>query len=263
MSETARPFIIAHRGASDFAPENTLAAFRHALAVNADGIEMDVRLARNGVPVVIHDADLERTASVAARVADLTADELGRIDVGSWFNLARSDRSVAAFQTETIPTLASVLELLKDFHGMVYIELKCDELSAAALAKAVSDVIAECSFLGKIIVKSFSLSAIPVIRQHSPRSVAAALFAPKLMTILRKEKNLVRIAESVGAQELSLHYALATRRLMAMANAKGLPVTIWTTDRPRYVRRAIKYGISAIITNDPAKLLAIRNRLSS
>jgi glycerophosphoryl diester phosphodiesterase len=79
------PLIIAHRGASAVAPENTIAAFRRAIEVGADGVEFDVRLARDGVPVVIHDSTLERTAGLKRGVSDLTSEELSQIDVGSWF----------------------------------------------------------------------------------------------------------------------------------------------------------------------------------
>src|SRR5262245_8945252 len=80
------PLIIGHRGASAAAPENTLTAFAQAVALGADGIELDVRLARDGVPVVIHDASLHHTAGRKTRVAHLTSPELTEIDVGSWFN---------------------------------------------------------------------------------------------------------------------------------------------------------------------------------
>jgi glycerophosphoryl diester phosphodiesterase len=81
------------------------------------------------------------------------------------------------------------------------------------------------------------------------------------MNILRKEKHLVSIAEEFGADELSLHFALATRKLMEKADKRGLPVNIWTADSPRWVKRGIRIGLSSIITNDPAKLLARRNEL--
>jgi len=81
-----RPLIIAHRGASARAPENTLAAFQMAIDAGAEGVEFDVRLAKDDVPVVIHDHDLKRVGSLNERVASLTSNELGRIDVGSWFN---------------------------------------------------------------------------------------------------------------------------------------------------------------------------------
>ena len=79
------PLVIAHRGASLRAPENTLAAFHQAIHDGADAVELDVRLSRDGVPVVLHDASLERTTGVAAQVADVTLDQLRRLDAGAWF----------------------------------------------------------------------------------------------------------------------------------------------------------------------------------
>ena len=99
------PLIIGHRGASALAPENTLAAFRRAINDGADGIEFDVRLAKDGVAVVIHDATLERTTgSIRSRVSQLTAAELNAIDVGSWFRPSESSRSFAG---EKVPSCSS------------------------------------------------------------------------------------------------------------------------------------------------------------
>ena len=88
---TDAPLIIGHRGASAHAPENTLAAFRMAIDAGADGIEFDVQLAKDGVPVVIHDFDLKRTGAYDVRVADLTSAELSGVDAGSWFNAVHPD----------------------------------------------------------------------------------------------------------------------------------------------------------------------------
>ena len=117
-----QPLIIAHRGASAEAPENTLAAFRRAIELGADGVEFDVRLAADGVPVVIHDATLERTAGLKRRIADLTSDELAKIDVGSWFGLKRrrSGRNATVRERaetrseQTIPTLERTLRFLEN-----------------------------------------------------------------------------------------------------------------------------------------------------
>ena len=98
------PLIIGHRGASAVAPENTMAAFREAIAVGADGIEFDVRLARDGVPVVIHDSTLRRTGGLNKRVADLSAEEISKIDVGSWF--------APRFANETVPSLRDLFTLV-------------------------------------------------------------------------------------------------------------------------------------------------------
>src|SRR6266550_1324398 len=109
------PLIVGHRGASAVAPENTLAAFSRAIADGAEGIEFDVRLSRDGVPMVIHDASLRRTASIDSLVSDLSSEELLEIDVGSWFAQAtidtRTPLAASTYSGVKLPTLAQVLQL--------------------------------------------------------------------------------------------------------------------------------------------------------
>src|SRR5215467_1491294 len=112
------PLIIGHRGASAVAPENTMAAFREATAVGADGIEFDVRLTGDGVPVVIHDSTLRRTGGLQHRVADLTSAEIAKVDVGSWF--------AESFTDETVPSLAELFTLFDTNDSTLYLEMKCD-----------------------------------------------------------------------------------------------------------------------------------------
>lgn len=252
------PLIIAHRGTSARAPENTIAAFRRAIADGADGIEFDVRLAKCGTVVVIHDATLRRVGQRPEAVSSMTASELGKIDVGSWFSILRKSTDPDEFKSETVPTLASVLNLLGNFAGKIYIELKCREIDAEKLAAAVCDVIRDSPQLSQMIVKSFQLEVVPHVRRMCPEVTTAALFAPKIMTILRKEKRLVNIAVDLGAHMLSVHYSLATKKLMRKASARDLPVTIWTADHPRWFKRGAKLGLYAIITNDPLPLIAKR-----
>src|SRR4051812_25832757 len=99
------PLIIGHRGASAVAPENTMAAFREAIAVGAHGIEFDVRLASDGMPVVIHDSALRRTGGLNQRVADFSRAELSQIDVGSWFP--------PRFANEAVPSLGELFDLFR------------------------------------------------------------------------------------------------------------------------------------------------------
>lgn len=256
------PLIIAHRGDSSHAPENTFAAFRRAIEAGADGIELDVRLSRDGVAVVCHDSSLQRTGLIKGKVADFTAAELEKIDVGSWFNMRLPKKADPEFRNENVHTLAATLEFLKDFSGLVYIELKCKDADVEKLSRAVCEVICGSQMLSQVIVKSFKLHAIPYIKAMCPQAKTAALFAPKIRNILRKDKHLVRIAEQLGADEISLHYTLATRKLMKKAGQRNLPVTIWTADNPRWIRRGLKLGLNAIITNDPARLLDRRRELA-
>lgn len=261
ISETSKPLIVAHRGSSAAAPENTLAAFQRAIEDGAEGIEFDVRLSKDGIPVVFHDTNLRRMAQMDHAVAALTAHELSLIDAGSWFNRIYPERADAGFARETVPTLAATLDFLKGYNGYVYIELKSADGEIEKTARAVCEVIKDSPIKEQLIVKSFRLMSIPIVRSMAPGVRTAALFAPKVMAILRKEKHLVKLAAEFGADELSIHYSLATKKLMRRAKRRGLPVTIWTADNPRWVKRAVRLGMKAIITNDPARLIKRRTEV--
>ncbi len=256
-----RPLIIAHRGASAHAPENTIAAFQRAIDIGADGIEFDVRLTKDGEPFVFHDRTLKRVAGIEDQVIDISSADLGSIDVGKWFDQRSKESANESFAGERIPSLGTTLDLLKDHTGTIYIELKGKDQNITDLAQRVATELKKRKLKAEIVVKSFRLSAIPVIKLLLPDVRTAALFAPKIRNILRKEKYLVQIAEDIGADELSVHCMLATRKLVENATRKGIPVAIWTADNPRWVKRAIKLGIKAIITNDPARLIDRRNKL--
>jgi len=254
------PLIIAHRGASARAPENTLAAFRLAIASGADGVEFDVQLAADGVPVVIHDYDLKRTGYVDKRVVDLKSKQLGKIDVGSWFNKKHPHLGKPEFGNETVPSLEAVLKALTDFDGFIHVELKALEGNHIALASAVCDTIRDSLQLPKIIVSSFKLGVIPEVRNRVPIVQTSALFAPEIMTYLRRREYIVAIAREFGAHQLSLHHTLAGRRIAELAGKAGMPMTVWTVDDSKWIPKCQKLGIPALITNDPKRLLAIRDK---
>lgn len=261
-SNGKKPLIVAHRGASALAPENTLAAFARAIADSAEGIEFDVRLSKNGV-VVFHDATLNRVGLKKGTVSALSTEELAQTDVGSWFNNSYPQLSNNMFASERVPTLKETLDFLRDFKGLIYVELKCREAEIETLSKAVCEIIEDSPLLPQIIVKSFQLEAIPTVKKLCPKVKTAALFAPRIMTILRKEKRLINIAAELGADMVSVHFSLATRKLMKKAEKKNLPVTIWTADNPRWMKRAIDLELFAVITNNPAQLLEKRAEIEN
>lgn len=249
------PLIIGHRGASAYAPENTLAAFTMAIDAGADGIEFDVQLAKDGVPVVIHDATLQRTGLRPENIADLSSKQLGKIDVGSWFNAKYPSRANAEFSRETVPTLAQVLELCRNFDGLIYIELKVNVPDYASLTAAVCDVIRDSPQLPNMIVKSFKLDAIPEVRHRLPEVQTAVLFEPTILDYLRRRKYIIAMAREFGAHQISLHHSLVTGKLASLATGANMPVTIWTADNPKWLKRCRKLGIKALITNDPENLV--------
>jgi glycerophosphoryl diester phosphodiesterase len=255
------PFIIGHRGASAIAPENTLAAFQKAIDDGADGLEFDVRLSKDGVPVVFHDATLRRIAGRNLRVISLNSEELEKLDVGSWFNAKYPNKYNENFSRERVPTLEKFLEFLGDYKGLLYLELKCKETEIPQLVRAVAEVVKKSKLFANITIKSFTLEAVAETNRLLPEVRTAALFAPKITTLLDKQSYLIAKAQECQADELSLHFSLATYKLVESAKLQGLPTIIWTADHPVWVKRASEIGLKAIITNNPARLLAKRHEV--
>ena len=238
------PLIIGHRGASAVAPENTLAAFREAIAVGADGIEFDVRLASDGVPVVIHDNTLRRTGGLNQRVADLTSQELSKIDVGGWFK-------PGSFVGETVPSLAELFDLFRTNNLSLYLEMKCDSpVEYGPLAEACCRLIDEYSFKARVVVECFQLPALEVVKEIDPEIKTAALFDRVFI-----DQSIVARAIEIGAMAVALHHRLARKNLVGKSKEAGLHVAVWTVDDPIWLDRARAIGIDAIITNDPARML--------
>ena len=235
------PLIIGHRGASAAAPENTMAAFREAIAVGADGIEFDVRLTRDDVPVVIHDRTLHRTARLPHRIADLTWSELQPLD-------------------QTVPSLDELLTLFESNKLLMYLEIKCDSAAERLpLVEASCKLINQHSLKEHVIVGCFDLPTLKVVRQIDPEIKTAASFELAISTASPlSDQRILAQAVSVDASALALHYRLARKRLVEKAKLAGLWVAVWTVDDPTWIERARALGIDALITNDPAAMLAAR-----
>jgi len=259
------PLILGHRGASAVAPENTLAAFSRAFRDGAEGIEFDVRLSRDGVPVVIHDSSLRRTALIDKLVSDMTSKELQNIDVGSWFTGDRREMREtspdADYSSERLPALADVLQLFTANAGLLYIEMKSDADEGAKLATAVVKSVRESKIAGQVVVESFDLPAIAEIKRIDSWIRTAALFEPKLsrpISTIRRLK-MVDLALRARADEIALHHTLAGASVVEKARECGLETVVWTVDDPQWLERARFLGIKALISNDPATMVRHRN----
>jgi len=255
------PLIIAHRGASALAPENTFAAFQKAIEDGAEGIEFDVQLAKDGVPIVFHDFNLKRIAKIEKPVSSFTSAELQKLDIGTWFNLKNSHKANEKFSAETVPTFVQLLDFLQDYKGLLYVELKCKRTEIKLPVESVCQIIRESKFLPRVKLKSFNLEAIKQAKNLFPEITTVALFEPTMQTILNKQAQIIEKAEAHLADELSLHFSLATRKMIAKAKEKNFPVTIWTVDNPAWVKRAMNLGLYAVISNNPARLLAKRSEI--
>lgn len=258
----SEPLIVGHRGASARAPENTHAAFELALREGADGLEFDVRLARDGVPVVIHDPTLARTALCDGAVEALDSGELSALDAGTWFNRREPSLARESFTRERVPTLAQVFERFGPRAGVLYVEMKCDEpASAAPLARAVVELTRAHGLAERVVVKSFAHALVRESKRLAPEIRAAALFDRSWSRPLVSPSGIIAGAEACGADEISLHRSLLRRATVEAARRKGLGVVVWTVDTPFWLRRARALGLRAVITNRPAEMCAARDRM--
>lgn len=252
--------VLGHRGASAVAPENTLVAFERAMTDGADGFEFDVQLARDGVPVVIHDATLKRTGLREGLIAELSSIELGKIDVGTWFNRRFPTRARAEYAQATVPTLAEVFDFFVESKALLYVEMKCAAPQSRALAESVAALIKKYGLYHRAAIESFTLEAIREIKRIDQELRTAALFEPKLARPFPSKRALVERAQLYEADEIALHRLLATPHAVNEAHRRGLKTVVWTVDHPSWIARAIKQDIHALITNEPARLCAERSK---
>lgn len=247
-SQSWPPLSIGHRGAAGEAPENTFAAFELALRQGADGVEFDVRLSADGVPVVIHDARLERTTSDSGWVHGERADALRRLDAGSWFNRRYPSRARRGYASARIPLLSEVLAWTRARKCRALVEIK----DATAVAKVLEEIqIAGVRSLATVI--SFDLPTLRQARQLDSRVSLGLDFSRPSLAIRR--------AKSLGAVALLPHWAIASRRFIRRAHRNSLRVFAWSVDQPRWMRRRILDGVDGLLTNYPSRLEEVRTRL--
>jgi glycerophosphoryl diester phosphodiesterase len=245
------PLIIGHRGASALAPENTLAAFARAFDDGADGIELDVRLARDGVPVVIHDSSLWHTGRRKARVARLTSEKLGQIDVGTSFNRQHRPMARVQYMKQTVPTLEEVFKLMADSarqNTVCYVEMKAarKKKSNLSLAATVVEIIQRHNFHNRAIVISFNLPAITAIKEIDPSIRTGALFGPR-QRATKSAHRIIKEALECDADEILLHHLIAKRRILALALEANVNPVVWTVDDPWWITRARENRVHALM----------------
>lgn len=233
-----RPLLLAHRGASHAAPQNTLAAFRLAADLGADGVELDVHLSADGVPVVIHDARLSTTTDGSGLVYTKTLAQLKELDAGASFG--------PEFAGERIPTLQEVFAEV-GHRLIINVELKSSR-HEPELEPAVAGLARWMGMLDRIWFSSFRPYALYSIRQLVPETPCGLLY-------LRGSVGTQLLASFTPHEALHPEAHMVTAGLIARAHRRGLRVSTWTVDDPQQAQRLASWGIDALITNEPARIL--------
>jgi glycerophosphoryl diester phosphodiesterase len=215
-------FVIAHRGASAYEPENTLRSFRRAVDMGADIVELDVRLSRDGALVVIHDETLDRTTNGCGAVRDKTLAELRSLDAGLG---------------ERVPTLDEVVSEVGDKVALAI------EIKERGAEEGVVEVIRSRSLLCRAFVISFDEGVLVRVRELEPRITTGFLYFYTLRPVRR--------ALGCGASLLCPNHRFVTSRLIREAEKASLHVVTWTVDDPKRGEALRRMGVRAIATNKP------------
>ncbi|GHH17115.1 glycerophosphodiester phosphodiesterase [Streptomyces rubradiris] len=257
----AVPTVIAHRGASAYAPENTLAAIDKAAQLGFSWVENDVQRTKDGQLVVLHDDSLARTTNVEEvfperapwKVRDFTAAEIARLDAGSWFS--------STYAGARVPTLKQYMRRVERNHEKLLLEIKNPELYPG-IEKQTLKLLRNERWLdgrhrNRLIIQSFSADSVRTVHELKPAVTTAYLGTPAVTEL----KDFARFTDMVNPQNGSLtaEYVSAVHGLRG-PHGRPLRVFTWTVDTAAGARRVAGYGVDGIITNKPD---VVRDALSS
>jgi glycerophosphoryl diester phosphodiesterase len=252
--ETARAFtgrypvlVVAHRGFSGAAPENTLVAFQKAIELGSDMIELDVHLSKEGEVVVIHDSTLERTTPGQGKIIDHTLQELRQLDAGVKFS--------PLFAGERIPTLKEVLDLAQG-KIEVNIEVKngfLEPYSIHDLADRTLKAVENAGMLPHVLFSSFHPVALERIREKNPKAYVALLFS-------QPWNALEEVTKGKSYSVLNLRDIHLIKEKIALLKKHNLRVNVYTVNSEEGMNQFISWGVDGIITNYPNRLINLLRR---
>lgn len=230
---------IAHRGASGYAPENTLAAFRRAVALGVTFIETDLQLTRDAHFVALHDETVNRTTNGQGAVQHMTLSEVRRLDAGSWFG--------SEFMGERIPTLLDIVEFARRHDVVFYLELKPNGFWGGehALISALRD----SDTIQRTVIISFDPVILQGLRKIEPTLMTGLLFDGQFENPFEK-------ALEIGARQLAVKGDLVTPNLLSAARKRDLQVVCWTINNPAHMRLLATAGVDGIMSDYPDRLLS-------
>ncbi|MFJ7491291.1 glycerophosphodiester phosphodiesterase [Streptomyces sp. NPDC097727] len=247
------PVVLAHRGASAYAPENTLAAVDKADTLGFDWVENDVQFTKDGVLVVVHDTDLKRTTDVEEvfpdrapwAVKDFTAAEIARLDAGSWFG--------PQFAGTRVPTLKQYLDRIERNHQKLLLEIKSPEIYPG-IEKETLRVLNRKGWLdrdhvkNRLVIQSFGADSVKKVHQQRPDVTTGFLGTPAVADLPSYAAFTDQINPSYTS--ISADYVTAVHALKG-AHGKKLRVNTWTVNDAATAAKVAGFGADGIITNTP------------
>ena len=238
------PTVMAHRGLSADAPENTLYAFSDAILVGADFIELDVQQTRDGVLVVMHDSNLKRTTGVNKDIWDVDYADIQNLDAGSWFD--------PAYANARIPTLEETLQFV-DKRAKLNIEIKPTKHGSDTLEQDVAELITRYQYTDACYVTSFSYGSLKKVKEANPE-----IRTGYLMSVAYGQFYSLKYADA-----FSLNKVFVTSQVVNAAHQQGKQIFAWTVNGMSEVRSLCNLHVDSIITDDPVMVQNVISRDST
>jgi len=232
-----------------------LAAFELALRQGAEGIELDVHLSSDGMPVVIHDPRLGRTTSGHGWVNEHRANALRRLDAGSWFNRRFPEKARHRYVGAKIPLLSEVLAWVSQHKIIALVEIKGGRSTYPGIEAKVLDEIERAGVRWLVTIVSFDLATLRRVRELDSGLPLGLDVSRSLLAIWR--------IRSLAGTAILPHWAIASRGFIRRAHQHALRVFTWTVDQPARMERMIADGVDGIITNYPTRLAEVLRRQES
>ncbi len=235
------PMVVAHRGFSGKAPENTIAAFTMALEAGVSMIELDVQVSKDNHVVVIHDPTIDRTTDGEGKVSELTLAELKKLDAGSWFHVKYKD--------ERIPTLVEALELIAP-NALINIELKSTRIIRKAdthIADATVEVVRKMDLLERVLFSSFNHKLMKYIKEQEPTAHTGVIFHP----VLHFGRMPSALARPAGAEVFVCSKHEVTRRRITDAAKHNIIIGVYGLENQQDIERMLTSGIQVLVSDYP------------
>ncbi len=245
-----KPKIIAHRGASSMAPENTMASFRKAMDIGVDMVEIDVHLTQDDHLVVLHDSTLERTTNGNGPVSEINFEDLRKLDAGTWFD--------ASFENERVPAIQEVFDLIGGKCGLL-LEIKVAKSSRPGLAKAALKAIDEANAQGWAVVQSFDDEILFEINEINPSIVTHKLIVEKPPifpgVIDTSGINFGTLAKYKNQKAINCNHRFLGKKLIRKFHNHGFATFAWTVNEVEKGKKLMEWGVDGLITNYPQRFL--------
>ncbi|MBQ7548731.1 MAG: hypothetical protein IJT03_03400 [Clostridia bacterium] len=236
--------IISHRGANRIAPQNTMDAFKTSIKFQVDGIETDIHMTKDGVPVICHNYTVNKTSNGKGDISALTLEELRALDFGSYFHPSCRDTK--------IPTLDEFLELVKKSNlRIMNIEIKSPRDHDYSIVEKVVEAVKQHGLFDILLISSFDPDVLIIAKEEDEGCKTGLLYSPNRRISFEIQKDFVAFARKIGADALHPHKIYVDRDYVLKAHEAGIQVNPWTVNRAKEIVKLAELGVDGLITDVP------------